>query len=48
MDLATNRTDEQIIYLNASVNVLMSEETITEKQRKMAKEKKRYENRLKS
>ena len=48
MDLATDRTDEKIIWLNSSVNVLMSEEMITEKQRKVAKEKKRHENRLKS
>ena len=46
MDLAENRTDEQIVWINASTNVLMSEDLITEKQRKNKKEMKRFENKL--
>ena len=47
MDLAEDRTDEQIIWLNNCVNVLMSEDLISEKQRKNPKEMKRFENKLK-
>ena len=46
MDLASHRTDEQIIWVNGTVNVLMSEQLITEKQRKSKKEMKRFENKL--
>ena len=48
MNLAENRSDEQIVWINAVVNVLMTEELISEKQRKQKKEMKRFENKLKS
>ncbi len=46
-DLGENRTDEQVVWLNAVTNVLMSEQMITDKQRKNPKELKRHETRLK-
>ena len=46
MDLAENRTEEQVIWVNNVVNVLMSEELISEKQRKNPKELKRFQNKL--
>ena len=47
-DLAEFRTEEEIVWINNVVNVLMSEQLITEKQKKSKKELKRYDNTLKS
>ena len=48
MDLAEYRTEEQIIWVNAVVNVLMSEDEVTPKQRKDKNSKimKRFNNKL--
>ena len=42
MDLGAFRAEEQVIWMNSVVNVLLSEQLITEKQRKNPKEKKKY------
>jgi len=46
MDLATDRTDQQLVWMNATINLLLSEQIISEKQRKNPKEVKKLENKL--
>ena len=45
-DLATDRTEEEIIWVNSVVNVLMSEQLINDKQRKSPVETKRFDKKL--
>jgi hypothetical protein len=46
MDLATDREDEELIYGNACVNVLLHEPMINERDRKSATEMKIYNRKL--
>ena len=48
LDLSIDRMDENVIYANAKVNVLLFEDLITEKARKSKVEKMRYNNKLES